>query len=149
MSRMISYIPLILILMVMASLGYTPFVVVTMSGVKYRNKKYINSNQLYVYCPVWRSSVRLLWEPSEAVFVNHIVMWHQGGQIYLINRGSMSRPCAVQAGEDKARLSHSLHCYCPYKISWYKEARPKKAHYITMEAKRRLYRLFNSAVGLC
>lgn len=48
-------------------------------------------------------------------------MWHQGGQIYLINRGSMFSPCAVQAGEDKARLSHSLHCYCPHK-----EAHPKK-----------------------
>lgn len=110
-TSMISYI--LLTLIIMASLGYTPFIVVTVGGVKYRNNylKFITSS-----CCVY-----LLPRREWSVF-NHNAVWYQG------SRGTTSsiavlmfRHCIVHAVEDKACHSHSPHCYCPYYINWYKK----------------------------
>lgn len=140
-TSMISYIHLPLIITVTASLGYTPFIVVTVGGVKCRS---ISTRYVFMPCICTVLSSRRRMEARRECRMR--IVFVTADLFYELSFNVQALYCTYRRGQSLSLTFPALLLPGLYKRI---QKSPQKVHNITKDAERRLYGLFNSAVGLC
>lgn len=136
---MISYICLTLVLM--TSSGYTPFILVTVGSVKYRHKVF----QHKLICPYAYLISSEVWKLSQGVVFLTTMQCGIKAAAGLLHQPQFNVQalyCTHYGGQSLLFTFPALLLSLLYKLI-------QNVHNITKDAGRRLYRLFNSAVGRC